>query len=443
LSLHEAPEPGNRIPASLVSSELSAEPAALASIGAEADIGRPGWAQVFRALRHRNFQLFVAGQTISLIGTFMQTVAQSWLVYRLTRSEWLLGATWFCTQIPVFVLGPLGGLAADRCSRHRIVVATQALAMLQALLLAALTLTGTVQVWHVLVLAVMLGTVNAFDMPGRQSLLIQMVGKDDLLSAISLNSAIFNAARMVGPAVAGVAVAAVGEGLCFLANGVSFVAVIGSLLAMRLPKFIAQNRESPWAHLVGGFRYAYGQPAIMALLAMVAAASLSGMPALVLMPFFADDIFHRGSQGLGFLMGAMGIGAVIGTLVLARRAKTSGLVEVIFLGALTFGASFLVLAGSPSFYLALAIMPVVGFSIMRHNAAANTLIQVIIPDEYRGRIMALYSMTVVGIGPFGSLATGALAGRFGARTTVMCGGILCLIAVCLFRLRVRKLPELR
>ncbi len=431
------------MPAPLVSSELSEQPEAIASIGAEAEIDRPGWSQVFRALRHRNFRLFVAGQTISLTGTFMQTVAQSWLVYRLTRSEWLLGATWFCTQIPVFILGPLGGLAADRHSRHRIVIATQMLSMMQALLLAVLTLTGTVQVWHILVLAIMLGVVNAFDMPGRQSLLIQMTGKDDLLSAISLNSTIFNAARVVGPAVAGVAVAAVGEGLCFLLNALSFVAVIGSLLAMRLPQFVPSRRESPWSHLIGGFRYAYRQPAIRALLMMVAAASLSGMPALVLMPFFADDIFHRGSQGLGFLMGGMGIGAVVGTLVLARRARTSGLVEVIFLGAATFGASFLVLAGSPSFYLALAIMPVIGFSIMRHNASANTLIQVLIPDEYRGRIMALYSMTVVGIGPFGSLATGALAGRFGARVTVMCGGILCLIAAGLFRLYVRKLPELK
>jgi MFS family permease len=431
------------MPAPFVSSELSEQPEAIPSIAAEAEIDRPGWSQVFRALRHRNFRLFVAGQTVSLCGTFMQTVAQSWLVYRLTRSEWLLGATWFCTQIPVFVLGPLGGLLADRYSRHRIVVATQTLSMIQALLLAILTLTGTVQVWHILVLAVMLGVVNAFDMPGRQSLLIQMTGKDDLLSAISLNSTIFNAARVAGPAVAGVAVAAVGEGLCFLLNALSFVAVIGSLLAMRLPKFVPPSRESPWSHLIGGFRYAYRQPAIRALLMMVAAASLSGMPALVLMPFFADDIFHRGSQGLGFLMGGMGIGAVIGTLVLARRARTSGLVEVIFLGAATFGASFLVLAGSPSFYLALAIMPVIGFSIMRHNASANTLIQVLIPDEYRGRIMALYSMTVVGIGPFGSLATGALAGRLGARVTVACGGILCIVAAALFRLYVRKLPELK
>ncbi len=436
------PEPGDTLRASAVSSELTAEPEALPSIP-EPEIDRPGWSQVFRALRHRNFKLFVAGQTISLTGTFMQTVAQSWLVYRLTHSELLLGTAWFCTQIPVFILGPLGGLAADRHSRHRIVIATQVFSMIQALLLAILTLTGTVQVWHILALAVMLGVVNAFDMPGRQSLLIQMTGKDDLLSAISLNSTIFNAARVVGPAAAGLAVAAVGEGLCFLLNAISFLAVIASLLAMRLPKFVPQKRESAWTHLVGGFRYAYGQPMIRALLMMVAAATISGMPALVLLPFFADGIFHRGSQGLGFLSGAMGIGAVIGTLVLARRARTSGLIKVVFLGAMTFGASYLVLAGSPSFYLALAIMPVIGFSVMRHNASANTLIQVLIPDEYRGRIMALYSMTVVGIGPFGSLAAGALAGRYGARVTVMCGGVLCLIAATLFRLNVRKLPELK
>ncbi|MGE5567569.1 MAG: MFS transporter [Rhodospirillales bacterium] len=443
MSPSEAREPDHGLPPSFVSAELSPEAEGISAVSTEPETGRSGWGQVFRALRHRNFRLFAAGQTISLMGTFMQTVAQSWLVYRLTRSEWLLGATWFCTQIPVFILGPLGGLAADRHSRHRIVVLTQILSMIQALLLAVLTLTGTVQVWHVMVLAATLGVINAFDMPGRQSLIIQMTGKKDLLSAIALNSAIFNMARVVGPAVAGVVVAAVGEGLCFLANAISYVAVIASLLAMRLPKFVAQARESPWAHLVNGFRYAYGQPAIKSLLTMVAATNLSGIPVMVLMPFFADEIFHRGSQGLGFLTGAMGIGAVIGTLVLARRTKTSGLIGVIFLGALSFGVSFLVLAWSPSFYLALAIMPVIGFSIMRHNASANTLIQTLIPDEYRGRIMALYSMTVVGIGPFGSLATGALAGHFGVRATVVFGGLLCILAAILFRLRVRNLPELK
>lgn len=382
------------------------------------------------------------GQIISLVGTWMQSVAQSWLVYRLSRSEWLLGIAWFCTQIPVFVLGPLGGLAADRYSRHKIVVATQTLSMLQAFALAALTLSGAIQVWHVLVLATFLGVVNAFDMPGRQSLLIHMAGRDDLLNAISLNSAIFNAARVVGPALAGVLVARLGEGVCFAVNGLSFVAVIGCLLAMRLAPLERRPPDSPWAHLVDGFRFVHRSRPLMTLLGLMGAASIASMPALVLMPFFADDIFHRGSQGLGFLMGAMGVGAVIGTLGLAGRTKTSGLSRVIFLGSLMLGVSFVLFSLSPSYYFSLALMPVVGFSVMRQNASANTLIQMLIPDEYRGRIMALYAMMVVGLGPFGSLAAGAIAQRAGARVTVLCGGVLCLLAAAWFRLRSRSLKAL-
>ncbi|MFB3827103.1 MAG: MFS transporter [Bryobacteraceae bacterium] len=394
---------------------------------------RNGFAQTFRALRHRNFRLFVAGQIVSLVGTWMQNVAQAWLVYRLTHSELLLGTTWFCTQIPVFALGPLGGLVSDRYSRHKLVILTQTVAMLQALALAVLTLTGAVQVWHILLLAMALGVVNAFDMPGRQSLIASLAGREDLLNAISLNSAIFNAARVVGPAVAGVLVAAVGEGACFLFNALSFLAVIGCLLAMRLPKFERQTQDSPWAHLVDGFRYAYRHQTVRRLLFMMAATTIAGMPAMVLMPFFADAIFHRGSQGLGYLTGAMGIGAVIGTLVLARRSQVSGLAEVIFFSAACMGAGFIAFSVSPWFTLALAIMPVIGYSVMRQMASANTLIQTSIPDQYRGRIMALYSMTVVGLGPFGSLAAGAMAHAVGARATVIAGGCLGLAAAFAFR----------
>lgn len=395
------------------------------------------WPEVFRALRHRNFRLFLGGQLVSLVGTWMQSVAQSWLVYRLTRSEWLLGATWFCTQIPVFVLGPLGGLAADRYSRHRIVLLTQTAAMLQAFALAALTLGGWVHTWHVLALATLLGVIYAFDMPGRQALLVHMAGREDLLNAISLNSAMFNAARVVGPALAGILVAKLGEGVCFALNGISFIAVIVSLLAMRLPKFEGRPMDSPWAHLLDGFRYAHRSVPVRTLLGLMGVASLAGMPAIVLMPFFADEIFHRGSQGLGFLMGAMGAGAVVGTLWLAGSGRTAGLPRVILLGSATLGASLTLFALSPSYYLALALMPVVGFSVMRQNASANTLIQTLIPDEYRGRIMALYAMMVVGVGPFGSLAAGALAQHIGARMTVLAGGALCLAAGLWFAMQRR------
>jgi len=400
--------------------------------------GATGITHTFRALRHRNFRLFISGQIISLVGTWMQNVAQSWLVYRLTHSEWLLGAAWFCSQIAVFALGPLGGLAADRFSRHRLIILTQTLSMCQAFALAALTLSGRVQVWHVLALAATLGIINAFDMPGRQALVIHMTSKDDLINAISLNSAVFNAARVVGPGVAGLLVAAVGEGACFMLNGVSFLAVIGCLLAMRLPKFERKTQDSPWNHLRDGFRYAWKHAAVRRVLALMAAATLSGMPALVLMPVFADAIFHRGSRGLGFLMGAMGIGAVTGTLVLARRTKVSGLPRVMVLSGAITGCAYLAFAFSGWFFLSLAIMPVIGYSVMRQMASANTTIQTLIPDEYRGRIMALYSMTVVGLGPFGSLAAGALAGRLGARLTVAVGALLAMGAAATFGWSVRR-----
>ena len=394
----------------------------------------------FRALRHRNFRLFLGGQVVSLIGTWMQNVAQSWLVYRLTHSELLLGTAWFCGQIAVFALGPVGGFAADRFPRRKVVVVTQTLSMLQAFALAALTLSGRVQVWHVLALAGVLGAINAFDMPGRQALVIEMTSKEDLINAISLNSAVFNAARVIGPAAAGVVLAAVTEGTCFLFNGISFLAVIVCLLAMRLPPAVPKTHPPFLSHLADGFRYAARHSAVRRVLALMGAATLSGMPGLVLMPFFADDIFHQGSRGLGILMGAMGIGAVVGTLVLAGRARVSGLARIMVYSGLTSGACYLAFAFSPSFYLSLAIMPVIGFSIMRQMASANTTIQTLIPDEYRGRIMALYSMTVVGLGPFGSLAAGALAAHFGARATMASGGVLALASSLVFAWQLRREP---
>jgi MFS family permease len=416
------------VSSSVVFQELTAQADLPPSTGLSPERFRRGLQQTFRALRHRNYRLFVAGQIVSLVGTWMQNVAQSWLVYRLTHSEFLLGTTWFCTQLPVFALGPLGGLASDRYSRHRLVVFTQILSLLQALALAVLTLSGAVAVWQVMVLAALLGCINAFDMPARQSLIVELAGKEDLLNAISVNSAIFNAARVAGPAVAGVVVAAVGEGFCFALNSASFLAVIVCLLAMRVERRASRSQDSPWSHLVEGFRYAYGNPLVRRLLLMMAATTISGMPALVLMPFFADAIFHRGSQGLGALMGAMGIGAVVGTLVLARSARTGELPRVILYSATSMGVCFVIFAFSPWFALSLGIMPLIGFSVMRQMASANTLIQCAIPDQYRGRIMALYSMTVVGLGPFGSLAAGAMAHSAGPRLTVFAGGVLALAA---------------
>lgn len=395
----------------------------------------PGWSQTFRALRHRNFRLFITGQVISLTGTWMQNVAQAWLVYRLTRSEFILGLAMFATYLPVFVLSPVGGLAADRYSRHRIVIATQTLAMVQALLLAALTMTGAIQIWHVLALAFCLGCVNAFDMPARQSLVIHLASKQDLLSAISLNSAVFNLARVVGPAVAGILVAGFGEGPCFLVNGMSFAPVIGCLAVMRISEVDRQRLQSPWAHLVEGFRYAHGNGPVRTFLGFSGTVNLSAAPGMVLAPVFADAIFHRGSLGLGFLTTAMGLGAVAGTLGLARRTRVSGLPDVIVMSAALMAAGMALFAWAPSFYLALAVMPLIGFNIMRQNASTNTLLQTVIADDYRGRIMALYSMMVVGMMPLGSLVTGALAEHYGARWTMFGASLLGLTGAAVLRMK--------
>lgn len=403
--------------------------------------GGPLLDKTFRALRHRNYRLFLGGQIVSLVGTWMQNVAQGWLVYRLTHSEMLLGTAWFCTQIPVFALSALGGVASDRYPRRRIVVVTQALSMLQALALGVLTLTGKVAVWHVLGLSLALGIVNAFDIPARQSLIVELSGREDLPNAISLNSAVFNAARVVGPGLAGVLVAAFGEGVCFLMNGVSFMAVIAGLLAMRLAPPEPRAHAPAWAYLVEGFRYAWNHHSVRTLLLMLAACTLTAMPLLVLMPFFAGDIFQRGSQGLGWLLGAMGVGAVAGTLALARRRGTAGLPRVILSSSLLMGVAMAAFAVSPSFHVSVAIMPVIGYSIVRQNASGNTLIQSLIPDRFRGRVMSLFSIVSVGLGPFGSLATGALAQAHGARVTVFVGGGLLAAAAAWFRLGAREIEE--
>jgi MFS family permease len=269
------------------------------------------WQVALRALRHRNFQLFFSGQLISLIGTWMQSVAQSWLVYRLTGSALLLGSVGFASQVPVFLFSPLGGIAADRINRRYIVITTQIAAMLLALILAALTLLGKVQVWHVFVLASLLGVVNAFDIPGRQSFLVEMVGRDDLMNAIALNSSMFNGARVIGPAIAGILVAKFGEGWCFFGNGVSYIAVIVGLLLMRVQAPVRAAMASPLEHMMEGFRFVNETAPIRALLLLLGLVSLVGMPYVVLMPIFADQILHGGARGLGILMGATGVGALL------------------------------------------------------------------------------------------------------------------------------------
>src|ERR1700733_6321748 len=293
-----------------------------------------------RALRHRNFQLFFAGQLISLIGTWMQSVAQSWLVYRLTDSPALLGLVRFAGQIPIFVLSPIAGYAADRLNRHRVVIATQSTSMVLALVLAALTLTNRIRIWELFVLACLLGVVNAFDIPARQSFLVEMVGREDLMNAIALNSSMFNGARIIGPAIAGILVAKIGEGWCFFANGISYVAVIIGLLMMRVsPPARRASAASPWAHIIEGFRFVRHTAPIRAILLLLGLVSLVAMPYTILMPIFADKILHGGARGLGILMGATGVGALLGALTLASRKGVHGLGRWVAFSCAGFGVS--------------------------------------------------------------------------------------------------------
>jgi MFS family permease len=397
--------------------------------------------QALRALRHRNFQLFFGGQLISLTGTWMQSVAQSWLVYRLTGSVMLLGFVGFAGQIPVFLLAPLGGASADRRDRRRTLVATQAAAMALAFVLAALTLAGRVQVWQVFVIAALLGLVNAFDIPARQAFVVDMVGRDDLINAIALNSSMVNGARIVGPAIAGILVASVGEGWCFFLNAASYVAVITGLLMMRVAgRARVPLAGSALANIVEGFSFVARTAPVRALLLLLGLISLMGMPYAVLMPIFADQILHGGARGLGLLMGASGAGALVGAMSLALRGGVRGLGRWVAISSAGFGVSLILFSHSRSFWLAAALLVPVGFSMMIQMASSNTLIQAMVPDELRGRVMAVYSMMFMGMAPIGALLAGLLANRLGAPNTVALGGAVCVAGAIIFGLR---LPSLR
>jgi MFS family permease len=398
------------------------------------------WLVASRALRHRNFQLFFSGQLISLIGTWMQSVAQSWLVYRLTGSALLLGAVGFASQIPVFLFSPLGGIAADRFDRRKIVVATQVGSMLLAFVLAGLTLLGKIHVWHVFVLAALLGVVNAFDIPGRQSFLVDMVGREDLMNAIALNSSMFNGARVVGPAIAGILVARIGEGWCFFANAVSYIAVIVGLLLMKVVSTARPTMTSPLEHMLEGFRFVNRTAPIRALLLLLGLVSLVGMPYVVLMPIFADKILHGGARGLGILMGATGIGALLGALTLAFREGVKGLGRWVALCCAGFGVSLVVFALSHRFWISVILLLPVGYTMMLQMACSNTLIQVMVPDALRGRVMAVYSMMFMGMAPIGALLGGAIADHLGAQVTVGIGGVASVFGACWFWL---QLPKIR
>jgi MFS family permease len=400
------------------------------------------WVRTFRALRGRNYRWFFFGQGVSLIGTWMQTVAMGWLVYRLTHSAFLLGLVGFTSQLPMLVLMPFAGVLTERRDRRNVLVATQSLALVQAAVLAALTLSGTVRVWQLVALSAVMGAINAFDMPTRQAFTIDMVErKEDLANAIALNSSLFNASRLLGPTAAGVLIATVGEGICFLLNSFSYLAVILALLAMRLPP--RPLRPGPGdlvADLRAGLDYAFGFLPIRAILLLLSVVSLVGIPYMVLMPVFAKDILRGGPGTLGVLMGASGVGALLGALYLASRRSVVGLGRWIAFATALFGASLIAFAWSRSLAVSLVLLAVSGFGMIVAMAASNTILQTIAEEDKRGRLMSLYALSFAGLAPFGSLLAGGLSSWIGAPATLTWCGAACLLGTLWFA---RQLPAVR
>lgn len=397
---------------------------------------------LLRALRSRNYRLFFAGQSVSLIGTWMQQVAMSWLVYRLTGSMVLLGMVGFAGQIPTFIFAPLAGVLADRWNRRRLILCTQTFAMLQASALAALVFAGAIQVWQIIFLSVILGIVNAFDIPVRQSFVVELVeNKNDLANAIALNSSMVNGARLIGPSVAGLIIAAVGEGVCFLLNGASYLAVIFAIGAMRIqPGPSRAKSQHMLFELKEGFIYAFGFGPIRSILFLISLISLMGMPYAVLLPVFAKDILHGGAHTFGFLMGAAGVGSLASTVFLASRKSVLGLGRIIALAACIFGIGIAAFALSRVMALSLIFLCLSGFGAMAVIASSNTILQTIVDDDKRGRVMSFFTMSFMGMTPFGSLMVGVVADLLGVQTTLLLGGGACLLGGVYFS---RQLPAIR
>jgi MFS family permease len=401
------------------------------------------FSHAWRALKHRNFRLFFAGQSVSLVGTWMTRVATSWLVYRLTGSALLLGLVGFAGQIPTFLLAPFAGVLVDRLNRQKLLVWTQALAGLQSLALAALTIAKVINIHEVIWLSALQGLINAFDMPGRQAFLVQMVeDKQDLGNAIALNSSMVNMARLIGPALAGFVIGSVGEGYCFLIDGLSYLAVIASLLMMQVNiAAVKRTATSMLEQLQDGWTYVRGFAPIRTILLLFALISLMGMPFMVLMPIFASSVLHGGPHTLGFLLGASGVGALVSAISLALRKTVRGLTTMIQISAAIFGAGLICFGWSRLFPLSMLLMLVVGFGMMQGLAASNTVIQTLVPEDKRGRVMSYYTMAFVGMAPFGSLLAGSLAHRLGAPHAVMITGACCLAGAAWFTTQLKSIRD--
>jgi len=397
---------------------------------------------MFRSLRYRNYRLFFGGQGISLIGTWMQRIAMPWLVYHITGSAFQLGLVSFAGQIPTFILAPFAGVITDKFPKYRILLLTQIISLVQALILAILALTGNIQIWHIVLLSIVLGSINAFDVPSRQSFVIEMVEKkEDLGNAIALNSMMFNGARLIGPSIAGVMLATMGEGICFMINAISYVFVIMSLLLMRVKnKDQEVRRGNLFGEMKEGLDYTFGFKPIKHIIILLAVVNLLGASYQVLMPVFAKEVLEGGSGTFGFLMGAAGLGALAGAVYLASRETVIKLGRIIPIAAAMFGAGLVAMAFSRHLLPALALMIVSGLGLMLHTASSNTILQTITDDDKRGRVMSFYTLAIMGTAPFGSLLAGGMAKLLGTPATIFSGGIACMIGALVFY---KRLPELR
>jgi MFS family permease len=394
------------------------------------------------ALHSRNYRLFFAGQGVSLIGTWMTQIATVWLVYHLTQSVFMLGVVGFTSQIPNFVMSPWGGVLVDRLSPHRVLISTQVLAMIQSLSLAALALSGTIEIWHILALSLVQGLINAVDAPARQVFVIELLERrEDLANAIAINSTLFNGARLVGPAIGGLLIAQVGEAYCFLIDGLSYIAVIMALLAMRFkPKPLIQNSGSLVQEVKKGLIYAFSCPPIRAILLLSSLTSFAGMQYTVFVPLFADEILRGNAQTLGFLMAASGVGALLGGIYLATRQTVIGLGKVMLIAPALLGVGLISFSLSRFLPLSLLSMLLIGLGTILQIAAGNTILQTIVDDDKRGRVMSLYTMSFLGITPFGSLFAGTLASWIGATNTLLIAGAICFLGALIFS---RQFPGLR
>ncbi len=400
---------------------------------------------MWRAFRYRNYRLFFGGQVVSLVGSWVTMTATSWLVYRLTNSALLLGVVGFASQFPSFLLTPFAGIYVDRWNRHRLLVGTQVASMLISFVLAALTLSGTISIFWLIVVSVCSGIVNAFDMPGRQAFVVLLIeDKRDLGNAIALNSSMFNAARLVGPSVAGAIIALTSEGWCYFIDGVSYLAVIAALLAMRMPRAQpapASAHVSPLQQFREGWTYAYGSRTIRSVIAVIALVCLVGVPYTVLMPVFAAEILGGGAHTLGFLMTATGGGALLGALWLASRRNIAGLTRNIAVAGSVFSVGLMAFALSRAMWLSVPLLIVSGFGFIVMVASSNTLLQTIVEDNKRGRVLSFFLMAYFGTTPFGSLVAGAVSERIGAPYTLVGCGALCLAGVAWFSTQLPALDD--